>query len=186
MKKLNGTQRIAIDSMVLSYYVAATEPEYNPDKDKENTKDEKVASFQIPLYAEWYAILPTVREEYLNIKEICKRNLHAIAEQVFFEYSQSTFNATKVKKRAKYFNQYHKGTKNYNDCMLAAEAEFLYDITVLLSNDGDFIRKVSPLTNRLLIMKPTEYIKKFDISSKELKISPEETHPRYHDTWWKF
>ena len=186
MKKLNGTKIIAIDSMILSYYVSATKPEYNPHKDKEKAKDERVASLQIPLYSKWYAILPTVREEYLKIKEIYKRDFHIIADQTFIEYRQSNFNATEVKKRAEYFNLHHKGTKNYNDCMLAAEAEFLSDTTILLSNDQNFIRRVSPLTNGVLIMKPTEFIKKFRISSNKLRISPTETHPRYHDTWWRF
>lgn len=186
MRNPNGTETIAIDSMVLSYYVSATKPEYNPHKDCEKVKDERVASLQIPLYSEWYAILPTVRKEYLKIKEICKRDFHVIADQVFHEYRQSDFNATEVKKRAECFNQHHKGAKNYNDCMLAAEAEFLSDTTVLLSNDKDLIKNVSPLTNGLLIIRPTEFIAKFGISNNKLRISPAETHPRYHDTWWRF
>ena len=186
MKKLNDTKTIAIDSMVLSYYVSATFPEYNPHKDCEKAKNERVASLQIPLYSKWYAILPTIREEYLKIKETSKRDLHLIADQVFAEYRQSDFNATIVKKRAEYFNQYHKGPKNYNDCMLAAEAEFLSDTTVLLSNDGKFIRRIALLTNGLLIIRPTEFIEKFDISNNKHRISPAETHPRYHDTWWRF
>ena len=111
MEKPNGSERIAIDSMILSYYVSATKPEYNPRKDCEKAKDERVASLQIPLYSEWYAILPIIRKEYLGIKEIHKRDLHLIADQVFIEYRQSDFNATVVKKRAEYFNQHHKGPK---------------------------------------------------------------------------
>lgn len=186
MRNPNGTKTIAIDSMVLSYYVSATKPEYTPHKDCEKIKDERVASLQIPLYSEWYAILPTVRDEYLKIKEIGKRNLHLMADQVFHEYRESDFNPTEVKKRAECFNQYHKGPKNYNDCMLAAEAESLSDTTVLLSHDDKFIRRVAPLTNRLLIMRPTEFIAKFGISNNKLRISPAETHPRYYDKWWRF
>jgi len=186
MKNPNGSKTIAIDSMILSYYVSATKPEYNPHKDCEKAKDERVSSLRIPLYSKWYAILPTLREEYLEIKEIYKLDLHLIAAQVFIEYRQSGFNATEVKKRAKYFNQHHKGPKNYNDCMLAAEAEFLSDTTVLLSNDDKFIKRVAPLTNGLLIIRPTEFIAKFGISNNKLRISPDETHPRYHDKWWRF
>jgi len=186
MRNPNGTETIAIDSMILSYYVCATKPEYNPHKDMKDNKNEQIASLQIPLYSEWYAILPTVRDEYLKIKEIRKRDFHIIADQVFHEYRPCNFNETEVKKRADFFHQYHKGPKDYNDCTLAAEAEFLSDTTILLSNDDKFIKRVAPLTNGLLIMRPTEFIEKFDISNNKLRISPAETHPRYHDTWWRF
>ena len=186
MENPNGTKTIAIDSMILSYYVCATKTEYNPEKDTKDDKNERIASLQIPLYSEWYAVLPTVRDEYLKIKEARKRDFHIIADQVFHEYSPSDFNKAKVKKRAGFFNQHHKGPKNYNDCMLVAEAEFLSDTTVFLSNDRKLIKKIAPLTIGLLIMQPTEFIAKFGISNNKLRISPAETHPRYHDTWWRF
>lgn len=186
MRNPNGTETIAIDSMILSYYVCATTTEYNPQKDMKDDKNERIASLQIPLYSEWYAVLPTVRDEYLKIKEAHKRNFHIIADQVFHEYSPSDFNESEVTKRAAFFNQHHSGPKNYNDCMLAAEAEFLSDTTVLLSNDSKFIKKVAPLTNGLLIMRPTEFIAKFGITNNKLRISPAETHPRYYDKWWRF
>ena len=186
MKKFNRTETIAIDSNVLSYYVTATKPEYNPYEDKNEAKNEIVASLRIPLYSKWYAILPTIREEYLKIKEIHKLGLHISADQVFFEYTESAFDKTELKKRAEYFNQYHKGAKNYNDCMLVAEAEFLSDTTVLLSNDGALLKKLSPLVKGLLIMKPTEFINKFDVSKERLRVSPAESNYLNQKTWWRF
>ena len=103
MKKFNGTETIAIDSNVLSYYVTATKPGYNPYEDKEEAKNEIVASLQIPLYSEWYAILPTIREEYLQIKGTHKLELHISADQVFIEYTESAFDKKELKKRAEYF-----------------------------------------------------------------------------------
>lgn len=186
MKKFNATETIAIDSNVFSYYVTATKREYNPYEDKEEAKNEIVASLQIPLYSKWYAILPTIREEYFKIKETHKLGLHISADQVFIEYTESAFDMTELTKRAEYFNQYHKGAKNYNDCMLVAEAEFLSDTTVLLSNDGDLLKRLSPLVEGLSIMRPTEFIKKFNISKERLRVSPTESNYLYQKTWWRF
>jgi hypothetical protein len=186
MKKFNGTESIAIDSNVLSYYVTATEPGYNPCENKEEPKNEIIASLQIPLYSRWYAILPTIREEYLKIKKTSKLELHIIADKVFIEYTEPAFDKAELKKKAEYFNQYHQGAKNYNDCMLVAEAEFLSDTTVLLSNDRNLLKKLSPLVKGLLIMKPTEFVKNYDLLKERLRISPAKSNYLYHQTWWRF
>ena len=70
--------------------------------------------------------------------------------------------------------------------MLVAEAEFLSDTTVLLSNDGNLLKRLSPLVKGLLIMKPTEFIKKYNVSKERLRISPAESNYLHHQTWWRF
>jgi hypothetical protein len=69
--KFNNTKTIAIDSNILTYYVDATTPRYTPtivDDKIEQLDKERVATFQIPMYAKWFAILPAVRAEYRKIK----------------------------------------------------------------------------------------------------------------------
>jgi hypothetical protein len=70
--------------------------------------------------------------------------------------------------------------------MLVAEAEFLSDTTVLLSNDENLLKTLSPLVKGLLIMKPTEFVKNYDLSKERLRISPAESDYLYHQTWWRF
>ncbi len=184
--EFNNTKAIAIDSNILTYYVKAVAIGYDPDKDKDNYRKEKIASLRIPLYSKWYGILPTVRYEYLKISEKLWRTHHFHADQVFIEYPENIFPISKIKERASYFNEYHKGEKEFKDCMIAAEAEFLSDTTVLLSNDTDFIKNVSPLTKNLLIIRPTEFVEKFNVSNNKLRVSPAKTNPLFSTTWWRF
>lgn len=183
---MNDTKTIAIDSNILTYYVKAIAIGYDPNKDQDDYKEEKIASLRIPLYSKWYAILPTVRHEYLKISKKQWREDHFHADQIFFEYSEEIFPTSKIKERALHFNKYHKGKKELKDCMIAAEAEFLLDTTVLLSNDTKFIKNVSPLTSNLLIIRPTEFIEKFNISTNKLRVSPAPTNPLYPLAWWRF
>lgn len=183
---MNNTKYIAIDGNILTYYTHASCPGYNPDTDTDEIRPERIASLQIPLYSKWYAILPTVRDEYKQIKETSKLKQHVWSEQVFIEYEQSMFDENIIKKRAEYFNKFHTGKKNYNDCKIAAEAEYLQDTTILLSADNKFINKISTITDGLLIIRPTDFVKKFNLNNSAMTISPAESNPLFHETWFKF
>ena len=183
---MNNTKYIAIDGNILTYYTEANCPGYNPDTDTDKIKPERIASLQIPLYSKWYAILPAVRDEYKQIRETWKLEQHVLAEQVFIDYKQSMFDENIIKERAEYFNKFHAGKNNYNDCKIAAEAEYLQDTTILLSTDKKFINKISTITVGLLIIKPTDFVKKFNLKNSAITISPAESNPLFHETWWRF
>lgn len=185
MNNIDDTEAIAIDSNILTYYSEAVKLDYHPANDPEEVMPERVASLQVPLYSKWYAILPTVHAEYMKIKESGKLERHIAVEQVFLEYEQSAFDENKIKERAKYFNKYHKGEQNYNDCKIVAEAEYLKDTTVLLTIDGDLIKSISPLTEGLLIIKPTDFIERLKQKKLRLRISPSKNSHLYNETWWR-
>lgn len=189
--KFNNTKTIAIDSNVLSYFVIATTTGYTPDLDNidpsiRKLEQEHVASFQIPMYSKWYAILPAVRDEYHKITDSDKLLFHSFADQTFVEYEEKYLDRESINKRALEFNKIHIGKKEYKDCLIAAEAEAITDTTILLSNDFDFIKRINPIVRNLIIMRPTDFKIKFDLKNESLKKSPLKPHHLYFETWWKF
>jgi len=190
MTKFNNTETIAIDSNILTYFVAATTHGYLPDLKNDDPKTvqlekEHVTSFQIPMYSKWYAILPAVRTEYLKIKEDNKLSFHIYADQIFIDYDYAYLDRKVINKRAEEFNEIHTGTKKYNDCLIAAEAEAIKDTTILLSNDFTFIEKINPIVNDLIIMKPTDFKSRFNLKNESLKTSPSESNYLSKETWWR-
>ena len=78
--------KIAIDSHILSYFVDATLPDYDPLNDHEALRNEKISTLRIALYPENIRlyILPLVDTEWQRISNVKRRFLHSMGRLVVF------------------------------------------------------------------------------------------------------
>lgn len=172
--------KIAIDSNAITYSLDAMSPGYDPSSD--SLSDERRAIIRIALYINKIYVLPTVKAECSRIPDRLKRLEHE--GQTIFNTRQWKFDDQRVEERMNDFLLYHENKKA--DCRLLAEAEYV-KMSILLSYDKIFIKKLDFKANGLEIIKPTEYWDRMDVSPMARpKRRPDPSTPLWQlREWWR-
>jgi predicted nucleic acid-binding protein len=173
---------VAIESNTLSYLAEAMLPGYDPKDDNPALAKERISMIRIFLYTGiTYHVLPTVHKEYSRIVERKTRKEHQeIAEMLCFDHWE--FDQAEIKLMKNRFLTHH---NQENDCKILAEAEAA-GMDILLSFDKRFINKLVKKTEKVKIMKPTDF---WDLLNIQLgtkpKLCPSRSNPLSQKTWWQ-
>ena len=88
-----------------------------------------------------------------------------------------------VQKRADDLYQHH---SKMGDCLVLAEAEDM-QVDILLSCDNKFISRLSLVSERVRMMRPSEYWRDASVPKGAIpKIVPEASNPLYSNTFWRW
>lgn len=178
MRKFN----LAIDSNVFTYLVEATAPDYTPDKDHTNIKQERISIVRIAFYYSDLVILPAIEGEYQKIRDGIKRENHLqLLVAMLTTYNFEEKRDLMVVMAEELIN-YHNG---YPDRLIYSEAVYS-EIDYLISCDKDFISHLSG-KNKVIVVSPSELWRILDIPRlSEPVIVPRFDNPLSQKPWWKW
>jgi len=177
---------VGLDTNVLDYLVRAMTEGYHPEIDPDPIlAKEKVAAFRIFLYIDAIAVGPTVNSEIEETEDReFRHKLTDLRDNLLVELVN--IDATEVEKRAQFLSQFHKGERNWRDCLVVGEAE-IGGLEVLLTFDNDLKKRLNGRTGSLRIMTPSEYWSQMNIPrGQRPRWSPGRTNPLYRATWWRW
>lgn len=172
---------MGIDSNALTYLVEALAPTYDPSLDHSPLKPERIAVVRIYFYkGDTYNVTPTVRSEYLRIRNSTSKDLHDRLCQ-FLLLDPWNLNQTAVHNRASALQAHH---SDPDDCSIVAEAEFM-GLQALLTCDSALITHLSPRTN-VHIIRPSDYWNSLGIRpGNQPIVAPAPSNPLSALNWWR-
>jgi hypothetical protein len=170
---------VGLDSQCLTYLVDAMNGIEEPTG---LLADEHKSLIRIFFYtSETFYATETVLEEIAKIKQADRNALHDIFVAALILETTVT-DPTGVEKRAHYFQKLH---PEACDCKILAEAEDL-KLHTLLSCDKNFLDRLHSASNRVQLMKPSEYLNSLNIPPGSTPIfTPRLTNPLSNQSWWK-
>lgn len=175
---------VGFDTNVLVYLAKAMTEGYDPKADQEPIlAREKVAAFRIFLYIDAIAVGTTVSREIENTRSLgIRHHLTSLRDNLLVELVNT--DAREIEKQARLFGQFHKGTKNWRDCLVVAEA-VIGGLKVFLTFDCDLSKRLDGRTGPLCLMTPSDYWEQMNVPhGQRPRWSPAKTNPLYHATWW--
>jgi len=175
---------VGLDTNVLDYLVRAMTEGYDPEIDLDPIlAREKVAAFRLFLYIDAIAVGQTVSREIEKTRNPEFRpKLTGLRDNLLVELVN--IDATDVEKRARFLSQFHKGKRNWRDCLVVGETE-IGGLEVLLTFDNDLKKRLKGRTGSLRIMTPSEYWSQMNIPrGQRPRWSPAKDNPLCHATWW--
>jgi hypothetical protein len=172
--------QLGIDSQCLSYVIDAM-ASVSPPTDV--LSEQKIALLRLFFYLPntlW--VTPTVTQECARIRNIERAALHQSFINVLFGELQLK-DASEVHRRGVLLCKYH---SDQDDCSILAEAEDVGH-NVLLSFDNDFIRRLTPQSRNVKLMRPADYWTQIQVprGTKPDKI-PDLTNPLCLEEWWRW
>jgi hypothetical protein len=172
--------RIALDSNCVSYLIDACNGQINKEF-KHAVEGEALVRIWYYL-AQRYYISERVLLECGRIRDEPRREIHkAFSLPTYFGSAMKDLAA--VQKRADDLLLYH---PKDGDCLVLAEAEDM-EADTLLCCDNDFIKKLSPVSEMVRIMRPTEYWQEASVPKGAIpKIVPEASNPLHSNTFWRW
>lgn len=177
---MGSSVQVGIDSQCLSYFIDAMASTTLPT---DSLAPQKIALTRLFFYLpDTLWVTPTVTEECAQIRNAERASLHQSFISVLCGEKQLR-NASEVKLRTSYLMQHHSGP---NDCLILAEGEDVgHD--VLLSFDSNFIRRLSPYSPKVELIRPKDYWNSLHIPHgvKPNKI-PHSTNPLALQDWWRW
>ena len=171
---------IVLDSQCLSYLIDAT---VNFDEPTGDLAEEKKALIRIWFYQpETFWVTETVVSECANISNTKRRKLHeSFIKPLFVDLPIR--DKSLVRKRAVAYMLFH---PKENDCGILAEAVD-QGAKVVLSYDGDFLKRLASVESLVSLLKPSEYWARLDIQPGSSPINvPHESNPLSTKGWWKW
>ncbi|MBN3038503.1 MAG: hypothetical protein JW869_03700 [Candidatus Omnitrophica bacterium] len=177
-------KNVGIDSNILTYFINASDANYDFTKNNSVLAKEYKAIIQGYLYVgKPYILVPTVSAQYKRISDAKKKKNHETVAYAIFIDGPFNLDSTLIDKRKKVLKNKH--LEGDEDCQILAEAE-LSNLNYLLTCDNDFIKHLSSETNGISIMKPSSYIKTLKIIPGQTpKILPDSSNHLYNKTGWK-
>lgn len=175
---------VAIDSNALSHLIDACDFGYDPKSDEKNRANEIVSMIRIYLYGgEVFYASPTVHEEYEQIKDRRRKELHSNFSDRLLLEAILPINQKSIDDRIKSYVHLH---DKRPDCKVVAEAEEM-GMKYLLSTDKQLLKRLKDKTKQVMLMKPSEYWQALNVPKKEkVRISPHYSHPLSQVTWWQW
>ena len=172
--------KIALDSNCLTYLINACKGTTGIDP---SIAEEGLALIRIWFYLDdRYFISEQVLKECQPISDKDHRETHlAFANTTYFGLEPKAPDI--VKSRAKHFFSIHQGKK---DCRVLAEAEDM-GANILFSYDNSFIKKLGQCSDRVRIMRPSEYWKSAQLPRGIVpKLRPHDSNPLATMTFWRW
>jgi len=131
-----------------------------------------------PLY-----VTPTVTRQYEAIESENRRLAHWDLHRFHICDAFGNVAPPPDEKRIGYLRSLHSGVE---DCRIAAEAEQAA-LTLLLSRDSHFAKRLNPVLRGLHIQRPTEYWERLGIRrGTRPRSEPVAESPLSAATWWKW
>ena len=176
---------LAFDSHVLSYFLAANAPGYDPATDPERElAPQRLAAFRLAWWTKVY-LLPVLEREVHPISGEAKRTEHLswVYYRFLVEVLPARLDEGRVSRRTVQLETAHGGR---NDCRLVAEAEEIDEIEMVATNDTDMIARLQPHT-RLLLRRPADLWGELEIPrGTPPRWRPADGHPHEDAAWWRW
>jgi len=177
-------EKIAFDSNALTYFVESFSREYDPSSDHSPLREERIALLRCFFYLDDVPfLLPEVGKEYQRIKSDDHKRLHAVT--VSFQFNEVVWKLDEKsidKLRREFFERHPK----HSDCQILAEAE-VAKMNILLSCDGDFLKKLAANTDKVCLLKPSLYWERLHLPKGcPIRIEPLEGHCLFGKDCWKW
>ena len=177
-------RHIAFDSHVLSYFLQANQPEYDPTADQEkDLARQRLPAYRLVLWTEVY-VLPVVEHESQPIRDEVKRREHLRwAYYHLREVPSEWFDQGRIDHRVAELRLAH---DKPSDCRLVAEADEVPEIEMVATNDLHMIRKLRQHT-KLSLQSPADLWTALRIlRGTSPRWCPADGHPHRHATWWRW
>ena len=174
------TVNVGIDSQCLSYLIdAVVDVEEPTDVLAEEKKSLIRAWFYQP---GTFYVTETVVNECSDIRNSERRELHdRFIAPLFID--APIRDRGKVKSNVKIYMNAH---SKENDCRILAEAKDL-GLNVLLSYDGDFVKRLSIVENAVTLIKPSDYWTSLGIPRGAApETVPANSNPLASESWWRW
>lgn len=172
--------RIALDSNCVSYLIDACNGTIDAAA---KHAAEGVALIRIWYYlSQRYYISERVLLECGHIRDEPRREIHeALSLPTYFGVAMK--NSASVQKRADDLLRSH---PKVADCLVLAEAEDM-EADTLLCCDNDFINRLSSTSEKVRIMRPTEYWREASLPKGAIpKVVPHTSNPLHFNTFWRW
>jgi len=181
---MRAIERVGLDSDALTFLVEAMSGDYDPANDPSGTAVERVAMFRIFLHADHpLCLTPTVQRQYDAISCGKRHRAHWDVHQFHLCDAAGEVPSGPDQARVSHFRSLHSGS---DDCIIAAEGEAA-DLTLLLSRDADFARRLNPALRGLKIERPSAYWNRLAIPmGARPRCEPAAGNPVLLAAWWKW
>ena len=181
---LPPTQRVGLDSDAMTFLVKAMSAGYDPSKYPSGIAEERIAMLQIFLYADHpLCLTPTVEQEYEAIQSENWRLVHRDVHRFHICDALGNVPLSPDETRITFLRSLHSGA---GDCRIAAEAEQA-GLTLLLSRDAKFAKRLNPILSGLCIEQPSAYWNSLGISrGTRPRVEPAAANPLSGATWWRW
>mgnify|MGYP002624677591 CR=1 FL=1 len=182
MKKVDGYEKVAADSNVLTYLAESMASEYDPATDAHtHVAEQRVASIRLFLYGGNLTAPPTTEEELTQIPDDAARVYQEQIRNILIP-ELANLDLEARDKRVTELLSHH---DDPNDCAILAEAE-LAGVPYLLTADKQFRSRLSP-HSAVVIETPSDHWERLEVPhGSEPRIKPHETNPLAAETWWKW
>ncbi|WP_154222911.1 hypothetical protein [Marinicella rhabdoformis] len=174
---------ITLDSQCFTYLALTF---FNQKEPLGDLAQEKVALFRSFVYGEVeLSIVPTVEEEWKQIKDIAKYKQHNDVNEILIPTLSPYYSSLSSEKISLYTEKYLQYHPKKNDCKILSEAEVL-NCDFFVSYDNDLINRLSKVSETS-ILKPKELWKMLDVPrGAKPKVIPKGENPMVNEVWWKW
>ncbi len=166
----------------MTFLVKATSVGYDPSNYPTGIAEERIAMLRIFLYADHpLCLTPTVEQEYEAIPHKNWRRAHRDFHRFHVCDALGNVPPSTDETRVTFLRSLHSGA---GDCRIAAEAEQA-GLTLLLSRDAKFAKRLNPILSGLCIEQPSAYWNSLGIprgTRPRVQLAAE--NPLSGATWW--